>query len=92
MSSEIKIVYSDAYSAVKSLELNTLTFDPLMPENIGGNNVMDVMTGLNDLNSALYQTLKFYKSLLYKNCEATKSAIQYMEETDQQTAASIEKR
>ncbi|HZG70415.1 MAG TPA: YwqI/YxiC family protein [Chondromyces sp.] len=91
MSDQIKIVYEDVEQALTKLKSSTQMIDTSFPSSIGGENVLDTVTKLNEINQALQQLTEAYKALLLKNEEATRQSVQAMKETDEQVANLIAK-
>lgn len=82
MSTEIKIRYSDVIEALSQLNTSLSAFQTTMPSAVGGNNILNVVQTLNQLNRTFQQINESYKSLLLSNREATLHSIQSMQETD----------
>ncbi|MGM9926615.1 MAG: YwqI/YxiC family protein [Bacillus sp. (in: firmicutes)] len=83
MSDEIKIRYSDVMQALSQLDTSLSAFQTTLPSAVGGNNVLNVVQTLNQLNETFQQINESYKSLLLSNKEATLHSIQSMQEADE---------
>lgn len=88
MSNEIKIVYADAIDALAKVKASTQALEASF-ESIKGENVLDLVTTVNELNIAFQNFVKEYQALLLENEQATRDSIQAMKTTDEQIAASI---
>jgi translation initiation factor 2B subunit (eIF-2B alpha/beta/delta family) len=89
MSKEIKIVYEEVESSITNMENSTHSLEPAFPSSLGGENVLDVVTKLNELMQELQQTFIAYKELLLKNESDTRQSIQTMRRTDEEIATGI---
>jgi hypothetical protein len=89
MSNEIKIVYEEVESSITNMENSTQSLEPAFPSSLGGENVLDVVTKLNELMQELQQTFLTYKELLLKNESDTRQSIQTMRRTDEEIATGI---
>ncbi|WMT18243.1 YwqI/YxiC family protein [Parageobacillus toebii] len=89
MSNEIKIVYEKVESSIANMERSTQSLEPVFPSSLGGENVLDVVTKLNELMQELQQTFIAYKELLIKNEIDTRQSIQTMRYADEEVATGI---
>lgn len=88
MSNEIKIVYQDADEALSKLRASTQAVKASF-ESVKGENVLDMVMMVNELNVFFQNFVKEYQTLLLENEKATRDSIQAMKTTDEQIAASI---
>lgn len=87
LSSEIKMKYSDVEQALSKLHSSSSALQTSFPSSIGGNNVLDVVKQLNNLNTLLQQVGDSYKALLLQNEETTRSSVKFMNDTDHQLSS-----
>jgi hypothetical protein len=89
MSNEIKIVYEKVENSIANMERFTQSLEPVFPSSLDGENVLDVVTKLNELMQELQQIFIAYKELLIKNEIDTRQSIQTMRYADEEAATGI---
>ncbi len=83
MGTEIKIQYEEAEAALSKLRQSVDSWDTSFPKEIGGENNLEVINKLNELNAQCQKMLETYQELLMDNQETSKQSVEDMEETDQ---------
>lgn len=83
MGTEIKIQYEEAEAALSKLRQSVDSWDTSFPKEIGGENNLEVINKLNELNAQCKKMLETYQELLMDNQETSKQSVEDMEETDQ---------
>ncbi|WP_139377088.1 YwqI/YxiC family protein [Halobacillus hunanensis] len=91
MSNEIKLRVSDVEQALSNLQTATQSLTPPSIKDVSGQNRLDVVDQLNELNSSLAQLINSYKTLLLNNESATKQSIETLLATDETVAGSMMK-
>ncbi|WP_332651322.1 YwqI/YxiC family protein [Lysinibacillus sp. 54212] len=89
MTTEIKIQYEQVAQALESLYKSIQSIDPTFQITIGGDNRLEVVTKLNELNIKLQKANTLYKEILTLNEELTGQSVEYMKETDKQLSTAI---
>lgn len=84
---EIQIRYSEVEERLADLRSSIQALETSFPIAIGGQNQLEVVDSLNELNLKLQEAMILYKDLLTKNEQATGKSISTMNETDQQLSA-----
>ena len=87
MSTEIKMIKGDVDAALSKLQSSTSALQASLPSSIGGNNVLDTVNKLNEINQAFVQVAEAYKALLQQNQESTKKSVEFMAEADKQLSS-----
>ncbi|WP_156185303.1 YwqI/YxiC family protein [Rossellomorea marisflavi] len=80
---EIKIQYEEAEAALSKLRQSVDSWDTSFPKEIGGENNLEVINKLNELNAQCQKMLETYQELLLDNQETSKKSVEDMEDTDQ---------
>ncbi|WP_106498331.1 YwqI/YxiC family protein [Lentibacillus sp. Marseille-P4043] len=83
MSTEIKIVQNPIKQAVTNLQSATQDFESSFTDKIEGENHLDLLEQLNQLNRTYSSLIKFYQSLLLEHINATENSVETLIETDQ---------
>ncbi|MBV6682566.1 YwqI/YxiC family protein [Bacillus sp. JRC01] len=83
MSTEIKIQYEEAEEALSKLRQSVDSWDTSFPKEIGGENNLEVINKLNELNALCQKMLETYQELLLDNQQTSKQSVEDMEDTDQ---------
>lgn len=78
----MKVKKNDIEQALSKLKSSTSTLQTSLPQSIQGNNVLDLVTELNNLNRAIEEMAQSYKQLLIQNEEATRQSVQFIVDTD----------
>ncbi|PLR92046.1 hypothetical protein CVD19_20785 [Bacillus sp. T33-2] len=89
MATEIKIRYTDVEQALAELKAAVSSLETTFPSSIGGQNQLDVVDRLNDLNGKLQSAMEAYQALLLKNDEAVRKSVEMMRDTDRRIASTI---
>ncbi|WP_257985220.1 YwqI/YxiC family protein [Bacillus sp. T33-2] len=89
LATEIKIRYTDVEQALAELKAAVSSLETTFPSSIGGQNQLDVVDRLNDLNGKLQSAMEAYQALLLKNDEAVRKSVEMMRDTDRRIASTI---
>lgn len=89
LTTEIKIQYEQVAQSLESLYKSIQSIDPTFQITIGGDNQLEVVTKLNELNIKLQKANTLYKEILTLNEELTGQSVEYMKETDKQLSTAI---
>ena len=91
MTTEIKIQYEQVLQSLENLYKSIQLIDPTFRVIVGGDNQLEVVTKLNELNLKLQNANTLYKEILILNEYLTRKSVDYMKETDIQLSATIAK-
>ncbi|WP_085991577.1 YwqI/YxiC family protein [Oceanobacillus senegalensis] len=86
---EIKLEQSSVEKALTDLKQAIQSLDPSFHKEFKGNNVLDMMDKLNEINLLLEEFLIQYQELLNQNQEGTKQSIETLKQTDQELGTNI---
>lgn len=91
MTTEIKIQYEQVLQSLENLYKSIQLIDPTFHITVGGDNQLEVVTKLNELNLKLQNANTLYKEILILNEDLTRHSVDFMKETDIQLSATIAK-
>ncbi|MGY0692377.1 DUF5344 family protein [Virgibacillus sp. FSP13] len=83
MSTEIKIEQNPIKQAISVLEGSAQNFESAFPEKIEGENQLDLLDQLNQLNHSYSSLIESYKLLLLHHINITEGSVESLIETDQ---------
>jgi hypothetical protein len=83
MSTEIKIEQNPIKQAVTTLESSAQNFQSSFPDEIKGENHLDLLDQLNELNRAYSSLMESYQLLLLQHVKTTEGSVGSLMETDQ---------
>ncbi|WP_162785153.1 YwqI/YxiC family protein [Bacillus sp. P14.5] len=86
---EIKIHSKETDSALTTLRQTVDAWNTSYPRQVGGENALEVINKLNDLNEQCQSMLESYKQLLLENQAAAQQSVETMEETDRSLSSMI---
>lgn len=89
MSSEVKVVQTPVEQALGNLKQSIQALEPSFAKDIKGENVLDVMDKLNEMNHSLQEVLSLYQELLIQSEASTTQAVEAIKQTDEQLASQI---
>lgn len=89
MADHIKVHYETVQDSVSNVESALGSMDHTLPQGLASGNVLDLVEKLNQLNEVLQQQGEEYQRILKMNNDSVRTALQTLEETDQQLSASI---
>lgn len=89
MTTEIKIQYAQVEQALADMKSSIQNIEPTFPIKVGGDNVLDVVTKLHELNAKLETANKRYQEILVLNEELTRKSVEHMKETDEHISTAI---
>ncbi|MCA0151372.1 MULTISPECIES: YwqI/YxiC family protein [Rossellomorea] len=92
MSNEIRVVQGEIEHHLSKMKSSAESLQPDVPQNIGQENRLEVVTKLNELNQSLELMLQSYKELLIRNEELTRQAVQDMSDADKELSSHIKAR
>ncbi|MBT2217984.1 DUF5344 family protein [Virgibacillus dakarensis] len=82
MSTEIKIEQNPIKQAISALEGAAQNFESAFPEKIEGENQLDLLDQLNQLNHAYSSLINSYQLLLLHHLRTTEGSVESLIETD----------
>lgn len=86
MSTEIKIVHHPIDQAMTTLKGSVQSLQASFPSEIKGDNQLEFLKQVNDLNEAYSALLNNYQTLIRQHIEVTEESIEAIKETDQSLA------
>lgn len=86
MSTEIKIVHHPIDQAMTTLKGSVQSFQASLPSEIKGDNQLEFLKQVNDLNEAYSALLNDYQTLIRQHIEVTEESIEAIKRTDQSLA------
>ncbi|RIW28916.1 hypothetical protein D3H55_20320 [Bacillus salacetis] len=89
MATEIKIQYKETERALSMLRQAVHAWNSAYPRQVGGDNELQVINKLNELNEQCQEMLESYKQLLLENQAAAQYSVETMEETDHSLSSMI---
>ncbi|MFJ7678984.1 DUF5344 family protein [Peribacillus sp. NPDC097284] len=89
MSQEIKVNGEDVKSAISKMDRTMESFKTKLTEDFAAGNELDVVKKINELNHQLEKIGQTYKEILKANNQSVRTAIQEVEQVDQQLSTSI---
>ncbi|MGD7006912.1 YwqI/YxiC family protein [Metabacillus sp. 84] len=89
LTTEIKIQYEDVEKAIATMNTAIQSFNTAFPAYVGGQNEMDSMVKINELNDACHKLMEAYKELLMINAAAAQESANQMKEADETVSQSI---
>jgi hypothetical protein len=89
MATEIKIQYKETERALSTLRQTVDAWNSAYPRQVGGDNQLQVINKLNELNEQCQKMLESYKQLLLENQAAVQHSVETMEETDHSLSSRI---
>ena len=92
MSNEIRVVQGEIDHHLTKMKSSAESLQPDVPQNIGQENRLEMVTKLNELNQSVEQMLQSYKELLIRNEELTRQAVQDMADADKELSSHIKAR
>ncbi|MGG1629351.1 YwqI/YxiC family protein [Rossellomorea sp. NRS-1567] len=92
MGNEIRVVQGEIDHDLSKMKSSAESLQPDVPQNIGQENRLEVVTKLNELNQSMVQMLQSYKELLIRNEELTRLAVQDMSDADKELSSHIKAR
>jgi Family of unknown function (DUF5344) len=92
MSNEIRVVQGEIEHHLSKMKSSAESLQPDVPQNIGQENRLEVVTKLNELNQSLELMIQSYKELLIRNEELTRQAVQDMADADKELSSHIKAR
>ncbi|MGY0694935.1 DUF5344 family protein [Virgibacillus sp. FSP13] len=82
METEIKIEQNPIKQAISTLEGSALNFESSFPNEIEGENQLNLLDQLNQLNSGYASLIKSYRLLILQHLRTTESSVESLIETD----------
>ncbi|GIN69125.1 YwqI/YxiC family protein [Bacillus sonorensis] len=89
MSQEIKVKTGEVKQALSKLKHSASAIKPAVPTDIKGQNKLDVVDKIEDMNKDLKKLTTAYASALSKQIVQTESAVEMMKDTDKKLASSM---
>ncbi|MFJ7637755.1 DUF5344 family protein [Peribacillus sp. NPDC097224] len=89
MSQEIKVNGEDVKSAISKMDRTMESFKTKLLEDFAAGNELDVVKKIKELNHQLEKIGQSYKEILKANNQSVRTAIQEVEQVDQQLSTSI---
>ncbi|ASB91078.1 YwqI/YxiC family protein [Bacillus sonorensis] len=89
MSQEIKVKTGEVKQALSKLKHSASAINPAVPTDIKGQNKLDVVDKIEDMNKDLKKLTTAYASALSKQIVQTESAVEMMKDTDKKLASSM---
>ncbi|MGY3835619.1 YwqI/YxiC family protein [Bacillus atrophaeus] len=89
MSQEIKVNTSKVKQALSKLNQSAHAIKPHIPTDINGQNHLDVIKKIENMNNDLQSLTKAYASALSKQIAQTEQAVNMMKDADEKLSASI---
>jgi len=89
MSTEIKIVHHPINQAVSTLKRSSEIFETSFPDEVKGENQLEMLEQINYLNSTYASLIKTYQTLILEHLHATEGSIETIKETDQSLANTL---
>jgi hypothetical protein len=89
MAAEIKIQFNETERALSTLRQTVDAWNSHYPRQIGGDNELQVIDKMNELNEQCRKMLESYKQLLLENQAAAHHSVETMEETDHSLSSII---
>jgi Family of unknown function (DUF5344) len=90
MSEEVKINYTPIEKALVNLKTSAQAMDYDIVDDFQGDNMLDMITKINEINHLLEEVLSTYQSLLLEHGQSTVEAINQFVESEQAIASSIQ--
>lgn len=90
MSEEVKINYTPIEKALVNLKTSAQAMDYDIVDDCQGDNMLDMITKINEINHLLEEVLSTYQSLLLEHGQSTVEAINQFVESEQAIASSIQ--
>ncbi|WP_152640097.1 YwqI/YxiC family protein [Virgibacillus necropolis] len=89
MSVEIKLIHADVEKALAGLKASIQTLETSFSKSMQGENRLDTVTKLNEINQSFERVLNSYQTLLVNNQEATSNAAESFKQTEEKVASRI---
>lgn len=89
LSQEIKVNGEDVKSAISTMDRTMESFKTKLLEDFAAGNELDVVKKIKELNHQLEKIGQTYKEILKANNQSVRTAIQEVEQVDQQLSTSI---
>ncbi|MFJ7744584.1 DUF5344 family protein [Peribacillus sp. NPDC097295] len=89
MSQEIKVNGEDIKTALSKMDRTMESFKSKLLDNFATGNELDVVKKIKELNHQLEKIGQTYKEILKANNQSVRTAIQELEQVDQQLSTSI---
>lgn len=89
LSQEIKVNGEDVKSAISMMDRTMESFKTKLLEDFAAGNELDVVKKIKELNHQLEKIGQTYKEILKANNQSVRTAIQEVEQVDQQLSTSI---
>ena len=89
MSNEIKIIYAEVEKELSTLKSATEAINASFTESIGGENALNAVTLINELNVSLQSLVEVYQALMLANEQVARDTVQTIKQTDELLAASV---
>jgi hypothetical protein len=90
LSDQIKVEFGTVRQAVSNMESMTESLDPALRQDLAGDNVLDLVEKINQLNLILEQQGEEFKRILRLNHESVRESADLLDETDHQLSVSME--
>lgn len=87
--SEMKLEIQSMEAALAQMKQAVQTLEPIVHQEVKGENVLEVTDKLAELNHALEAVMKRYQQLSRENLESTDRSVQALKQTDKQLAGDI---
>ena len=87
--SEIKVAQTPIEQSLGNLKQSAQALEPSFAKDMKGDNVLDMVEKLNEMNHSLEEVLRLYQELLIQNEASTKQAVETIKQTDEQVASQI---
>lgn len=89
MSNEIKIIYAEVEKKLSTLKSATEAISASFTEPIGGENALNTVTLINELNVSLQSLVEGYKALMLANEQVARDTVETIKQTDELLADSM---
>lgn len=90
MTNQIKVELEIVRQSVSNMESMTESLAPAFPQNLAGDNVLEVVEKINQLNLILEQQGEEFKRILRLNHESVRESADMLDETDHQLSISMD--
>lgn len=90
MTNQIKIEFETVRQSVSNMESMTESLDPVLLQNLAGDNVLELVEKINQLNLILEQQGEELKRILRLNHESVRESADMLDETDHQLSISMD--